>query len=107
MAGGIIRTSWPYHNVRHSSPFIPAARERADMSSAGELVAIFVLIKADGMKVSIKLRELRTSLVPFHSDLAQRNVEFFSASLLKPVAFADFNGLLASTRLISVLLTQQ
>lgn len=29
------------------------------------------------MKVSIKLGELRTSLVPFHSDLVQRNVKFF------------------------------
>lgn len=43
----------------------------------GKLVAIFVLIKVDGMKVSIKLGELRTSLVPFHSDLVQRNVKFF------------------------------
>lgn len=43
----------------------------------GKLVAIFVLIKADGMKVSIKLGELRTLLVPFHSDLVQRNVKFF------------------------------
>lgn len=42
-----------------------------------KLVAIFVLIKADGMKVSIKLGELRTLLVPFHSDLVQRNIKIF------------------------------
>lgn len=65
------------------------------MSSVRKVsLAIFILIKADGMKVSIKLRKLRTSLVPFRGDLAQRNVDFFSVSLLKPVAFADFNGLL-------------
>jgi len=58
------------------------------------------------MKVSIKLGELRTSLVPFHSDLVQRNIKFFQLCF-KPVAFADFNGLLPSTRLASVFLTQQ
>jgi len=59
------------------------------------------------MKVSIKLGELRTLLVPFHSDLVQRNIKFFFQLCFKPVAFADFNGLLPSTRLASVLLTQQ
>lgn len=58
------------------------------------------------MKVSIKLGELRTLLVPFHSDLVQRNINFFFFKFcFKPVAFADFNGLLPSTRLASVLLT--
>lgn len=43
-----------------------------------------------GMKVSIKLGELRTSLVPFHSDLAQRNVEFFFSSASQTGRFCGF-----------------
>lgn len=73
----------------------------------------FVLIKANGTKVSIKLRELRTSLVPFHSDLVQRNVEFFL--FLFFLSFASNRSLLRIlmgfclrlARYPGILLTQQ
>lgn len=58
----------------------------------GKLVslAIFVLIKAHEMKVSIKLGEFRTSLVPFHSDLVQRNVKFLFLASLQTGRFCGF-----------------